>query len=219
MMDRAELVNDGEASLRLALDGRQSLIWTAMPGIVLSVDLAAGTCEVQVSIKGVVSKDDGTSEYQPLPPLLDVPIVFPGAGGFILTMPIAVDDEVLVVFASRCIDNWWQKGDVQQPMEARMHDLSDAFAIPAPMSQPKVVSSISSTGAQLRNVAGTTYVEISPDGKIKLVSPSEIDITGNLKVSGNISTLTGDVVAGLISLKNHTHAVTTAPGTTGPALP
>jgi hypothetical protein len=32
--------------------------------------------------------------------------------------------------------------------------------------------------------------------------------------TGDIST-TGDVTAGTISLKNHTHPVTTAPGTTG----
>lgn len=201
MADRAQLLNDGEEAQRLILDGRQSGIWTAMPGIVTKVTLAEMTCEVQPAIKGSITDEDGVVTSVDLPVLADVPIVFPRAGNFILTLPLAVGDEVLVCFASRCIDAWWQSGGIQKPMEARMHDLSDGFAIPGPSSQPKVVSGISSTGAQIRNLAGTTYLEISGDGKIKMVSPAGIEISGNV-------TVTGDVVADGISLKNHTHPYT-----------
>lgn len=205
--------------MRTALDGRQAQIWTALPGIVESVDLEAMTVKVQPAIQGVVTQEDGSQKYVNLPLLVDVPLCFPSAGGFILTLPVQAGDEVLVIIASRCIDAWWQNGGIGIPMEARMHDLSDAYALPGPRSQPKVVGSISSTGAQLRNDAGTSYVEISADGKIKLVSPSAIDITGDLIVSGNISTLTGDVLAGLISLKLHKH-ISAIPGNpTGPSIP
>jgi hypothetical protein len=209
MVDRNSLLNDTETSLRVALDGRQSNLWTAFPAIVESVDFAAMTLEAQPAIQGVVNNPDGiTTTVVNLPLLVDVPICFPSAGGFLLTLPIKAGDEVLIIIASRCIDAWWQNGGVQPPMEARMHDLSDGFALPGPRSQPKVVGGISTTGAQLRNDSGTTYIEIAANGKIKLVSPTSIDITGNLNV-------TGDVVAGTISLKTHTHPVTTAPGTTG----
>lgn len=218
-LDRRQLLNDPETSLKIALNGRQASIWTALPCIVNSVNFSQMTIEAQPTIQGQIENEDGTFTYVNLPLLLDVPIVFPSAGGFTITLPIQVGDEVLVIFSSRCIDSWWQSGGIQKPMEARMHDLSDAFCIPGPKSIPNVISGISSTAAQIRNNAGTTYVEISADGKIKLVTPSTVEITGNLTVSGNISTTSGDVTAGLISLKNHTHAVTTAPGTTGPALP
>ena len=33
-------------------------------------------------------------------------MVFPGGGGFALTFPVAAGDECLVVFASRCIDDY-----------------------------------------------------------------------------------------------------------------
>lgn len=139
------------------LDGRQACIWTAMPGIVQSVSLSTMTCEVQPAIQGRIENENGSIEIKALPLLLDVPIVFPSAGGFNLTFPIAADDEVLVVIASRCIDAWWQLGGVQRPMELRMHDLSDGFAIPGPKSQPNVISGISSSKVQLRNDAGTVY--------------------------------------------------------------
>lgn len=219
-MDRGQLLNDQEESMRLAFDGLQSGIWTAIPCIVTKVNLTAMTIECQPAIQGTIEDETGQISTTNLPVLINVPICFPGAGGFILTLPIAVGDEVLVVFASRCIDSWWQLGGVGVPIEARMHDLSDGFAILGPKSQPNVVGSISSTGAQLRNNAGTTYLEISADGKIKLVSPSEIDITGNLKVSGTIvaqGEITGGVAA--IPLSTHTHTSSSPGSPTSAPIP
>lgn len=218
--DRRSLYNDSEETFRLAFASQQAFMWTALPGIVTAVNLAKMTVSVQPAIQGVVGLEDGTTQFVNLPLLVDVPIVFPSAGGFTLTLPIAVNDECLVIFSSRCIDAWWQSSGVQKPMEARMHDMSDGFCIPGPRSQPKVLTGISATGAQLRNEAGTTYLEISANGKIKLVSPSEIDITGNLKVTGTI-TATVDVVAGMIpiSLVTHTHTSASPGNPTGPPLP
>lgn len=204
MSDRREILNDAETALRLALDGRQSMIWTAMPCIVTAVNLTKMTLEAQPAIQGTVTNEDGTSTAVNLPLLVDCPISFPSAGGFTLTLPIAVGNEVLVVFASRCIDSWWQSGGhLNRPMEFRMHDLSDGFAIPGIKSQPHVITGISSTGAQLRNDAGTSYVELSSDGKIKLVSPIGIDVTGPLTINGLV-------------FGTHKHlGVTTGGGTSG----
>ena len=209
-MDRRGLLNDAEEGLRVAFDGRQSTVWTAMPAIVQSVNLSAMTVVVQTTIQGIVNAQDNTQTFVNLPPLVDVPICFPSAGGFTITFPIAAGDEVLVVFASRCIDAWWQSGGFQnQPIEFRMHDLSDGFAIPGPRSQPRVVPGISSTNLQIRNDAGTSYIEFTPSGAINIVSPTGIGVTGNLNVSG---TITG----GGVSLTTHVHSgVTTGSGDTG----
>lgn len=166
-MDRRQLLDDPEAALRVALDGRQAQIWTALPCIVESVDLTKMTISAQPAIQGVIEDETGVTQSVNLPLLVDVPLCFPSAGGFILTMPIKKGDEVLVVLASRCIDSWWQNGGIGRPMEARMHDLSDGFAIPGPRSQPKLpAGSISATDVELRNDAGTTYLSITSTGKI-----------------------------------------------------
>lgn len=220
-MDRNELANDPETATRIFLQGLQAQMWTALPCIVQSVNLTKMTLEVQPAIQGVITNEDGSKTYVNLPLLVDVPIVFPSAGGFLLTFPIVAGDEVLVVFSSRCIDSWWQSSGIGKPMEARMHDLSDGFAIPGPRSVPNAASSISSTGAQLRNEAGTTYVEISANGKVKIVSPSEIDITAPLvAVTGNM-TVSGTVTGvGGIGLTTHHHSgVTAGGGTSGPPTP
>ena len=175
-MNRDERLDDPEESLRLALENAQSQIWTATPAIVQAVNLAAQTLSVQPAIQGTLSNPDGTTQTVNLPLLVDVPIVWPRAGGFALTFPIAVGDEVLVVFGARCIDSWWQSGSVGAPAEARMHDLSDGFAILAPTSQPKKLIGVSNANVQLRDEAGTTFLEITPDGKARLVAASQIDI-------------------------------------------
>lgn len=212
-MDRNQLLNDPETVHRYAQDGLQSRMWTALPAIVTKVDLSKMTLECQPTIKGVVTNPDQSISYVDLPVLLDVPIVFPGAGGFILTFPIAAGDEVLVIFSSRCIDAWWQGGGVQIAPETRMHDLSDGFAIPGPRSQPKVVSGISSTKAQLRNNAGSVFLEIGASG---------ISIQGNLSVTGSI-TAQGAVTSGVgpasVTLGTHTHTSTTPGNPTSPPTP
>jgi hypothetical protein len=227
-MIREERLDDPEESLRLALDNLQSQIWTALPAKVVSVDLAKQTLSAQPTVQGTITAPDGNSQTVNLPVLVDVPIMFPRAGGFALTFPIAADDEVLIVFSCRCIDSWWQSGGIGVPAEARMHDLSDGFAILAPTSQPKKLSNVSATNVQLRDAAGTTYLEIAPGGKIKLTGTSEVEVvapaikmTGNLTINGSINatgqmTQTGGMTIGGITFGSHKHTgVQTGSGTSG----
>lgn len=231
-MNRDERLDDPEESLRLALENAQSQIWTATPAIVQAVNLAAQTLSVQPAIQGTLSNPDGTTQTVNLPLLVDVPIVWPRAGGFALTFPIAVGDEVLVVFGARCIDSWWQSGGVGAPAEARMHDLSDGFAILAPTSQPKKFANVSSTNVQLRDTAGTTYVEITPGGNARVVGASAIDIeapTINLNgssavnvtaptiaLNGQVTQASGSFSIGGIVFGTHKHTgVQSGPSNTG----
>lgn len=220
-MDRRGLLNDPVETQMLILDGRQSLIWTAIPGIIQSVNLTQMTCVVQPAIQAVVYDQNNNASNVNLPLLLDVPIVFPGNNKFTITFPLVIGDEVLVVFSSRCIDNWWQSGAYNtttgiNPVpqaEMRMHDLSDGFAIPGPKSLQNVVPSISSTDLQIRNAAGSSYISITSEGNVKITAPT-ITFTGNLNVTGAI-VATGEVTGNSIPLSTHVHPVTTAPGTTG----
>jgi len=167
-MDRRERFNDPVEATRAALDGRQAEIWTAVPGIVQSFDPAASTVTVQPAIRGSIEVPGGAVQSVALPLLVDVPVVWPGAGGFTLTFPIQPGDECLVVFAARCIDAWWQSGGVQEPLERRMHDLSDGLALVGPRSQARQLPDINTKHMQLRTDDGQTYIEIRPDGRVRV---------------------------------------------------
>lgn len=227
-MDQRERVEDAQEALRAAMDGRLGDVWTALPGLVETYDAERQIVSVQPALQRPYRGPDGAETMLTLPLLLDCPVCFPGGGGVTLSFPIAKGDECLVVFASRCIDSWWQSGGVQPPAEFRMHDLSDGFAIVGVRSQPRKLASVSTSKAQLRNDAGDTYVELDPAGKtlhLKAPGGATIDanttINGTLHVTGNITcdatvTATTDVVGGGKHLKTHTHSgVQTGSGNTG----
>ncbi|WP_019103386.1 Gp138 family membrane-puncturing spike protein [Chromobacterium haemolyticum] len=190
-----ELVDDPQATQRVILSSHQAGIWTAIPGIVKSFNPVAMTCQVQPAIQGIMTQPNGKNVATNLPLLVDVPVVFQSGGGCITTYPISANDECLVVFSSRCIDAWWQSGGVQIPMEMRMHDLSDGFALVGPRSQPNKISGYSTSSMQLRSLDGSTYIDINPTTqKVKIVAP------GGLEVTAPTSTFSGTVtVSGLFT--------------------
>lgn len=234
-MDVRERQNDLSEALLVALSGLQAQLWTALPGVIQSVNLTAQTVTVQPTIQ-VQFTDPATNllSWITIPVLVDVPIMYPSGGGFTLTFPILKGDECLILFASRCIDAWWQQGanpgaDPGRPqLDLRLHDLSDGFAFVGVRSQPRVLTAISATTTQLRSDDGTTYVEIAGGKIVNVVAPNGIRLTGPTKITGTLEvtqaatfdstvTATGEgTFNGGHTVSAHTHGgVTTGSGTTG----
>ncbi|WP_145588264.1 Gp138 family membrane-puncturing spike protein [Yersinia aldovae] len=159
-------------TLRTLQSSVSSQLRVSMPGIVQSFDADSVTCDIQIGIKG-----ESGGESTNLSVLTSVPVVFPRGGGVTMTFPIKAGDECLFIFGDRCIDFWHQSGDIQETVDERQHDLSDAFAIIGPQSQAKKISGISTSAAQFRSDDGSTYFEINPTTKkIKIVAPGGLDI-------------------------------------------
>lgn len=191
-MDQRERNTDQEELLRALVDDMKSTFWVAMPCEVLSVDLSAGhqTISCQPQIKAKVRQPDGTITWVELPVLLDVVLQFPQGGQFILTMPVAVGDEVLVIIADRCIDSWWSQTSQSGPTippELRFHDLSDGFAIPGIRSKARPLGQApSASDAQLRTVDGTALIGLSSAGAVSIVAPGGVTIDGDVTVTGQV---------------------------------
>lgn len=223
----SQLGSKEQADAQLA-QAIMSAMRVSIPGIIQSFDPDAVTAVVQPAIKGVEHDESGAEVSVSLPLLVDVPVVFPRGGGCTLTFPVKEGDECLVIFADRCIDFWWQSGGIQEPVDERMHDLSDAFCIVGPQSQAKKIGGISTTGAQLRTDDGSAFIEVAAGGDITAttagsatINAPEIVLNGNVTINGNLSqgmgerggtatmhgpvTVTNDVTAGGKSLMTHTH--------------
>ncbi|HHD2873261.1 TPA: Gp138 family membrane-puncturing spike protein, partial [Klebsiella pneumoniae] len=223
----SQLGSKEQADAQLA-QAIMSAMRVSMPGIIQSFDPDAVTAVVQPAIKGAEKDESGAEVSVNLPLLVDVPVLFPRGGGCTLTFPVEAGDECLVIFADRCIDFWWQSGGVQEPVDGRMHDLSDAFCIVGPQSQAKKIGGISTTGAQLRTDDGSAFIEVAAGGDITAttagsatINAPEIVLNGNVTINGNLSqgmgerggtatmhgpvTVTNDVTAGGKSLMTHMH--------------
>ncbi|HEB3560740.1 TPA: hypothetical protein RZC73_003070 [Escherichia coli] len=196
----AQLGNKEQADVRLA-GSVMSALRVSMPGIVQSFDPDAVTVVVQPAIKGYEPDSNGINQSTTLPLLVDVPVVFPRGGGCTLTFPVKAGDECLVVFADRCIDFWWQSGGIQEPVDERMHDLSDAFCIVGPQSQAKKIGGISTSAVELRSDDGETKLSLNPaSGAINGTAPGGFNLNG-LKIlsDGRLQLVDGSIV------DKHTH--------------
>ncbi|MFC3768354.1 Gp138 family membrane-puncturing spike protein [Paenibacillus sp. GCM10012303] len=160
-----------EEFYRRMLEDFANNLRVAMPGIIQEFDPDTQTATVQPAIREKIQNSDFSQRWTELPLLLDVPVVLPRSGGFALTFPIAPGDECLVVFADMCIDAWFGSSGVQNQIERRRHDLSDAFALVGISSQPRKLDNYSMTAVQLRTDDGSASISLS-GSEINIVAPS-----------------------------------------------
>ncbi len=167
---------------RLQREELLSNLRVALPGIIQSFNPAAGTAVVTPALREILTNRAGEKIHLALPDLPDVPVVMPHGGGYGLTLPIAPGDECLVIFADMCIDAWWQSGGVQNQVEQRRHDLSDAFAIPGPFSRPRLTAPIPADALEIMSPGATLRLEQN-----RLVIRGPVLIDGDLRVTGHVT--------------------------------
>ena len=149
----------------------------------------AKTVDVQPVIQRVV---DGKNISLPVFP--SVPPVFLQGGASYDAHPITVGDYCLLLVSERCFDRWYAGNDGLPPLEPRMHDYSDCFALcgvnPASMAKtiPTTIERIGDstvTGAWVHT------------GSYDLTGP--LDVTGDVTVIGD-SSVSGNSEAGTYSI-------------------
>jgi hypothetical protein len=111
--------------------------------------------DVQPVHKRAYLNEDGdrTPEKQPVIP--SVPLVYPGGGGFVVTWPMSVGDEVLLVFSDDSLDKYLQVGGTSDidPADDRRHHITDAVAI-AGVGKLSASTSVSATAVQIGTNGG-----------------------------------------------------------------
>lgn len=149
------------------------------------VAVGAKTIDVRPVIQRVV---DGVAVDLPVFP--SVPPVFLSGGESYDAHPIAEGDYCLLLVSERCFDRWYGGADNVPPIEQRMHDYSDCFAL----------------------------VGVSPAATAKTI-PTTIErkgdstVTGNWVHAGNY-TLTGNLIV-IGNTDSTTYSVDGTPGWTG----
>jgi hypothetical protein len=152
-----------------------------------------------------------------LPEFKDVPPLFMQGGSSYTAHPIDVGDYALLIFTERCFDNWYAGVDNETPLEYRMHDYSDGFAIVGvnPLSGAIAIpSTIKQVGDTVQEGNYTHEGNRTQTGN--QVINGNLTINGNITVNGqgggtvnmndiNFVLTNGDITADGISLKTHIH--------------
>ncbi len=120
----------------------------------------------------------GNSEQ--LPEFIEVPPVILQGGDSYIVEPIKPGGYCLILISERCYDAWYAGSDFVSPLEMRMHDYSDGFALCG--------VNPSSTAITIPKKNRLIKGDSDHDG--------DLNVTGNINQEGGISTLEECVVRG-----------------------
>lgn len=172
---------------------------TAMIVLVKAVDTTART----VDIVPMVDQVTATGQVIPHSVLHEIPYGYEQGGNCLIKIDPAPGDIGVAVFAHRDITRVKRTKQAAAPPTLRTHHLSDGLYVRTLWAASAPEHSITFNGNGI-TVSSNLTVDINAKTKFR----------GDMEVDGAI-TATGDVTGAGISLKNHTHSVTDAPGTTG----
>lgn len=212
--DRSEFVNEkshiNDIMAQSMLATISKLVHTSLIGVVDKFYPETQTCDV-TPIQPVkkITEDGSNVIYEDVtyPLLQDVPVQFPAGGGFTLTFPVKRGDECLLIFNQRSIAEWAKSNDggVQESGSRMTYSMDDAIAIVginASRTVGSTLPSINEDEPELRTNDGSVKLRITTGG---IEVDGNLDVGGDITATGNIEAQ-GDVVAGTVSLKNHSHA-------------
>lgn len=213
-----------ETTLSQNIDKAVKDLRVAMPVKVVSFNASKQTVSVQPMIK--ITLNEGGS--MALPVLVDVPVKFPRGGGFAVTFPIVAGDEGLAIISDRCIDGWYQSGSLSDPLDLRLHDLSDASFLPGVSSLPNVITAFDAGALVMRKLDNSAYLKIEQSGAVTVDGTMCIikcplffeqgmqganSLGGEaMSVSGSLNHSGGELSSNGVVLATHTHSGVTAGG-------
>ncbi len=184
-------MSDGISFLEGLIEERLAHLHTAMPARVESFDPVKMRATVQPLFR---RKFKGQGAIR-MPLLLDVPVAFIRAGGFVIRPPFRKGDIVLVVFSERAIDNVIYAGEEADPGINRKHALDDAIVVGGLL--PSVAKQEDGTAVEL-GLPDTNAADLvlgKEDFTSVLVMNSSGDIeAANAGGSVKLEAETGDVI-------------------------
>ncbi len=116
--------------------------------------------DVKPLLKDSVEGEDGQEIVESLAVIPNVPVHFPGGGGFAETWPVAPGDLCTLVFTDRSIDRWFSNGGEIDPVDLSRHVLTGCTAHMGVRDSTSVLAEFDAT----RAVWGNKGPRMAADG-------------------------------------------------------
>lgn len=175
-------------------------IHTALPGEIVSYNAGAGTATVK-PIGKYVTSDGKELNY---PTITEAPVCFPFCqnAGVGIAFPVKKGDSCIIIISEVELDSWRSGADSEGSLR---FDLTSAMVIPGLLEGGNEASEKAAKENSVIVTAGDVTLAVSGDGCKVDTGSTVMNITDDgVSIKGNL-TVTGDVKAGSVSLKNHTH--------------
>jgi hypothetical protein len=142
------------AVIARAVDLRLASVRVALPAKIKTFDPASQLASVQPLLRETFEDETDAEQVESLPVISHVPVQFPGAGGFVITFPVAEGDPCWLVFSDRSLDKWIEQGTEVDPVDLRRHHLSDAVALLGVRSKAGALAEFDASNARIGKVGG-----------------------------------------------------------------
>ena len=220
-------------ALQFVFEQMLKSLYVDIPGIIESYDNTTKRAIVRPAIK--LKRTTGQLESQAS--IVDVPVIWPGGGGFILYSQLVVGNPVTIWFSQRGITQF-KETFVESSPGIGLFNKEDAYIVAG--FGALNITPATDAGISMQSDNGQNYIVIEDDiikivthgtvsvecatlnatvsGTTNITCPS-VNLTGNLNVTGNITVTSGDIVSDGKNLETHVHPIlggSSAPGPTGP---
>ena len=191
-------------------------VHNCLPGKVDRYYVNENRADIKPVLQDRIPTRGGEELLESLPIIPSVPIVFPRAGGFFITLPVAVGDLVTLVFSDRSLDNYLSgRGMDTDPDDFRTHDLSDAYALLGGYPFGMAVTDSGIDTNLVMGKEGGAQVHIQSD-LVELFKSSNMQFVALAqKVLDELTAAKNDRVANKTIFDDHIH-ITTATISVGP---
>ena len=137
--------------------GQQLLkqVRTALPGTVVSYNRATQRARVDPAVDILLTTGVTVARAT----LLDVPVLWPSAGGYVIHGPLAAGDLVMLLYQHRNIEAFKQRMSRAAPAAARVMAEQDVVALPGFCGAG--FAPVASAGLVMQAQDGSSYIEIA----------------------------------------------------------
>lgn len=166
-------------------------IKTKTIGTIKSFDKETQMASVVLACNGTNSTLDANYYNQPALELIDVPVEFPRCGDFVMTFPVNPGDDCIVEFFEQGITHWLYDNRRSyavangrpEPAAFRRFDRQDAVCRVSMDNLHNTIPGFNDTGLEIRSRSGGQRMTFHPDGRIEVVSPSDIEFKATGKIT------------------------------------
>lgn len=148
-------------------------MYTAIPAQVLSYDATLQEVEVQPAINEIYM--DGQKAVRGAKS--KVPVIFPSAGGGILSFPIQAGDTVLLIYSMRNIDDWLAgDGNTVDPSTLRKFSENDCVALVGLTPSAKLLNP-NPDDVELK--FNDNRITLKANGDVEVVTASKLSVSND----------------------------------------
>ena len=167
--DRYTDYADVTAALRFVVRQMLKGLSFCMPGVIVSYDAPSRRASVRPALAITTAK----GRFIERPVVTDVPVVFPGGGGFLLQFPLSSGDPVLLVYSQRGLNGWKLTHGLAPPDMDSLFGEGDAIAIPG--LGPLSITPGSDAGVSLQDFDAGNVIAVEGNG-IRIKSTGTVAI-------------------------------------------